>query len=210
MNKKKSFIKIVAIVIILGIVYTLNNQGLFGVSLDVDRIQKFVQDAGVWGVLVYILINTIRPFLFIPTAALFITGGIIFGAVQGSIYNLIGLICACSLAYFVARKFEGPFRKLVGEKYVSKLYGVEGRKAVKALFIMRVTPGFPIDPISFGAGLVNMNYRKFFLGTLLGIAPKAIIYTFLGDQIDNLYSVQTMVALGILVLLATTSYFVDV
>jgi len=71
----------------IGILYLLNNAGLLRVSLEVDRIQKIVQVFGAGSILIYLIISALRPFFFIPSAAFFVSGGIIFGTIQGSIYN---------------------------------------------------------------------------------------------------------------------------
>lgn len=75
--------------------------------------------------------------------------------------------------------------------------------------MMRVTPGFPFDPISYGAGLAGINYSQFLLGTALGSTPKVFLYTFLGDGIDEIFSIKTLAVFIILILLACLPLLLD-
>ena len=38
-----------------------------------------------------------------------------------------------------------------------------------------------IDPISYASGLVNMDVKKYSLGTLIGSIPRAFFYSWLGS-----------------------------
>lgn len=137
---------------------------------------------------------------------MFISGGLIFGTIRGSIYTLIGLMLASSCSFFLARRFRGFFAKIFKGRYLRKISNLNGDQVIRGLFIMRVSPAFPFDPVSYGAGISHITYRQFFIGTLLGIFPKVVLYTFLGDQIDNIFSIQTLIIFVILLILAVSPY----
>jgi len=174
--------------------------------LNVDHIQRIVESFGILSIAIYILINCIRPFLLIPTTVMFISGGVIFGTVRGSLYTLMGLMVASSLSFFLARRFQDFFKKVLGNKYLSRIDNLTSDQVIRALFIMRVSPAFPFDPVSYGAGISHITYEQFFIGTLLGVLPKVILYTFLGDQIANILSMQTLIIFAILLTFALSPY----
>jgi len=174
--------------------------------LNVDYIQHIVESFGVLGIAIYILINSIRPFFLIPTPVMYISGGIIFGTIRGSIYTLIGLMISSSLSFFVARRFRKFFKKILGSKYLNRIDNLSGDQIIKGLFIMRVSPAFPFDPVSYGSGISHIPYKQFFIGTLLGAFPKVILYTLLGDQADNMFSIQSLIIFAILLSLALFPY----
>lgn len=202
----KRITKIVIVLIVITLL--LRYGGAIQHRVDIDKIQAFVESFGIWGVLVFIIFAALRPFLFIPSAITFVLGGVIFGTLLGSLVSLIGLLAGSSLCYLLASKFQGVFSKFVGDKYIAKLEKIKEKDAIKTLFMMRVTPGFPIDPVSYGAGLTGINYYDFFLGTLLGIGPKVFLYTFLGDGIEDLVSIRTIGVFIVLFLFALLPIFV--
>lgn len=175
--------------------------------LNVDSIQHIVESFGILSVLIYILINAIRPFLFIPITVMFISGGLIFGTIRGSLYTLIGLMIAASISFVLARRFNKFFKKVLGNKYLNRISSLSNDQVIRGLFIMRVSPGVPFDPISYGAGISHITYEQFFIGTLLGSTPKVILYTFIGDQIEGGFSIQILIIFIILLVIGLSLYF---
>jgi len=171
---------------------------------QLDRLQNFVESLGVWGVLAFLLISSIRPFIMIPSPLLFVLGGIVFGWFWGGAFSLLGLMTAASLSRLMAEKLRSLFSRLIKEKYLKRLIKLQGKNVVIPLFFMRITPGFPFDPISFGAGMVGIPYRGFFWGTLLGSAPKVFLYALLGEGIEGELSWKTLFVFVIITIMIIT------
>lgn len=175
-------------------------------KFDVDYVQQIVESFGALGVLVYILINCIRPLLFIPTTVMYVSGGVIYGKLRGSIYTLIGLIGGSSIPFFLARRFKNLFKKILGNKYLSKIDEVDDSNVIRKLFTIRVTPALPFDIVSYVSGATGVPYKEFLIGTLLGALPKILLYSILGDQLDNIFSLQTIIIFTILLILAVSPH----
>lgn len=118
--------------------------------------------------------------------------------------DLIGTIIGCSIAYLLGRRYGRDFlAKVLGEKFAdqaSKLKVKEGRE-YEALLILRVLgAGVLVEAISYGAGLIKMDYRKFILGTigshLLVVFPSFYLYSKLYES-QNIY----LVALSLVITL---------
>lgn len=171
-------------------------------NIGTDMIVEVVEAFGNYGEFAYILLISLRPLLLIPSPAVFIIGGVIFGTLKGSIFNLIGMLINAVLCYMLAYRFKGLFYKIVGEKYLRRFENIGRNEEVRTLFMMRVTPAFPFDPISYASGLVGIPIKNFIAGTVLGSAPKVILYTYLGDGIENIFSLRTLAVLIFLLCLA--------
>lgn len=207
MFSKKRILIIIIILILILLMFSLDNINMFKSKINVDYIQQVVESFGVLGVLVYILINCIRPLLFIPTSVMYISGGIIYGTFKGSVYTLIGLVGGSSIPFFLARKFNILFKKILGNKYLDKINEMsDNNNIIRSLFTIRVTPALPFDIISYVAGISNISYEEFLIGTLLGAFPKIVLYSLLGDQIDNMFSIETSITFVILLGLAALPY----
>jgi len=191
--------------LLLFIVY--ENRRFLPKGIDLEEIQTIVEMFGVWGVLVFVGIASIRPFIFIPSALLLVIGGMVFGTIMGTILCIIGILISSSLCFLLASRFEGIFARLLKGKYLNRLGRLKDKEAIKTLFMMRVTPGFPFDPISYGAGLTGVSFNDFFIGTFLGSLPKVFLYTLLGDGIEDFFSYRTMAVFIILVLFALAPIF---
>lgn len=67
---------------------------------------------------------------------------------------------------------------------------------------------FPYDPLSYASGLTKIKYRDYILGTLVGIFPEMIVYSYMGDSIKHPFSIKFVIAIVLVVLLAIFSYVV--
>lgn len=212
-NRKIKILAIIIIAILILAIFNLEHVARYAniikarlSKFDVDYVQKIVDSFGALGVLVYILINCIRPLLFIPTTVMYVSGGVIYGRFKGSIYTLIGLVGGTSIPFFLARRFKNVFRRIIGDKYLAKINIKDDDNIVRKLFTIRVTPALPFDIVSYIAGMSDVPYKEFLLGSLLGAFPKIILYSFLGNQIDNIFSIQTAIIFIILLTLAISPH----
>lgn len=169
---------------------------------QVDEIQAMVSRYGLWGKFIFFGLASIRPFIMLPVTFFFITGGIIFGTAEGSLLAITGLVISSSLCYWLAHRFQCLFHRIVQKKYIRKVQEAAAANLVSKIFSLRVSPGMPFDVISYASGLTNVSYRKFILGTFLGAIPKGVLYTYLGGNLDNYLSPETLTVYAVLLAIA--------
>lgn len=107
----------------------------------------------------------------IPVSVMAITGGVLFGVVEGSILSVIGVMLGCWGAYGAARA--------LGRETVSRLIGSYGPRVEKhlseagfqAIFMLRLLPGLPYWPLNYGAGAFGAGQRDFVVASLLACIP---------------------------------------
>lgn len=169
---------------------------------QVDEIQAMVSRYGWRGKLLFFGLASIRPFILLPVTFFFVTGGIIFGTVEGSFLAITGLAMSSSLCYWLAYRFQCLFHRIVKKKYIRKVQDAAAANLVSKIFSLRVTPGMPFDIISYASGLTNISYRKFLMGTFLGSIPKGVLYTYLGGNLDKYLSPETVTVYTVLLAIA--------
>lgn len=171
-------------------------------SFQVDEIQEMARRYGWWARLLFLGLATIRPIAFIPVSFFFFTGGILFGTALGSFLAITGLMIASSICYWMAHRFQGLFHRIAQEKYIRKVQDAAASNLVAKIFSLRASPGVPFDMISYASGLANISFRKFILGTFLGTIPRGVLYTYLGDNLNNYLSPATVTVYTLLLTLA--------
>lgn len=209
MTKKALKLVVLFSLLLIILIFALKYHSLIQDKISTDTIVEVVEAFGDYGEVVYLLLISLRPVLLIPSPAVFIIGGLIFGTVKGSIFNLTGILINAALCYMLAYRFKTVFYRIVGEKYLNRFKSIGRNEEVKTLFTMRVTPAFPFDPVSYASGLVGIPLKRFFLGTILGSTPKVILYTYLGDGIENILSLRTLTVLIFLLGLAIAPYILN-
>lgn len=134
---------------------------------------------------------------FIPgTLVLTIAGGFLFGALPGTLYATIGALTGASLAFFASRYLAGGW---VQERYRYHLLWLneELRKNGPLYLIsLRVIPVAPFFLVNFLAGLTGTRYRTFLWTTFAGMLPGSVAYSYAGQQLRTLSSLEDILSPG--------------
>ena len=153
-----------------------------------DDIVEWMRRRGPLGPLICIGIQFLQVVLFpFPGEITQVAAGYVFGAWEGFLYSLIGIM--------LGEAFDFVFARLVGRPVISKLMGartlarvdkllqpLQSRKGRSALFLLFVTPGIPKDAMSYGAGLSQIRLQEFMIITGLARTPALLFSTLFGSQ----------------------------
>lgn len=142
------------------------------------------------------LIETLRgtwwaPFLLIGLFALVSTlglppipllvGGAAFGAFQGSIYNMAGLLLGASLAYGLAKLLGRDFVVRVTGERLRRAESLFGRHGFWPLVQTRFMP-LPFSVVNFGAALAGVRPVFFLVASAVGLIPSTVLHTYFMAQ----------------------------
>ena len=175
-----------------------------------DDIRQWMRRSGPVGPLICIGIQFLQVVLFpFPGEITQGAAGYVFGAWEGFLYSLIGIM--------LGEAFDFVFARLVGRPVINKLMGpralarvdklLASRKGRSALFLLFLTPGMPKDAMSYGAGLTKIGFQEFMIISGLGRIPALLFSTLFGSQ---LYERDwfTLALIGGVAVLVTASFYV--
>jgi len=145
--------------------------------LTVDALGTFLEAAGLWAPVVYMMIYAVGVCLFLPGTLLTGLGAAIFGAYWGFLYVWIGAMMGASAAFFIGRTLGREFAaSLIGEKLKKYDDAIERNGFATVLYLRLVY--FPFTPMNFGMGLTKVRFWDYVAGTGLGIIVGTFIFTF--------------------------------
>ncbi|WBW97368.1 TVP38/TMEM64 family protein [Oceanirhabdus sp. W0125-5] len=191
--------------ILLSIMVILYKFNIFKFS-NPEEFKEYIKSFGIWAPLVYIVLFTVVPLTLFPDSILAISGGLAFGIVWGSIYTMIGALMGGTLAFFITRTIGNSAvnnfmdKKFKGAKKYTDKMGVE------VILLLRLIPLFPFDVVSYLAGLSNIDYKKYIVGTLIGTIPGILVFNNIGQQIMNFNSQGLIVSILLLAALFLVSF----
>lgn len=161
---------------------SLNMPFLETYSYVAEYVTMAVEEAGIWGGILFIIIYTIRPLIFFPATILTALAGALFGPIYGVLYTIIGENFSANVAFRVARYFrkKGEYQK----PWLQKLDSKATKNGFITTLILRLIWA-PFDGVNYSLGLTRMKQRAFALGTFIGILPGLTIFVLLGDVIGN-------------------------
>ena len=140
---------------------------------------------GIIGIFLFIAVMAIQGLLVpIPSEIVLLAAGIIWGFIMGGIMGVIGSMAAAILCYYVSKRGGRPIaEKFVGVSALNMADDLIQKYGTGAIVVARFLPFVAFDPISYASGLVEMDVKKYSLGTFLGSIPRAFFYSWLGASL---------------------------
>jgi uncharacterized membrane protein YdjX (TVP38/TMEM64 family) len=172
-------------------------------------LHHFVQMHYWQSIIAYLIIFIMSTVALLPsTAALTIAGGFLFGTWWGTVYTIIGATSGSLASFFLMRYI---FYQWVQRRFATQLayFNREMRQyGARYLLIMQLLPFTPTDIINIIAGIMPLSWWTYAWTTALGIVPGTLIYTWAGQQLHSLQSVNDTVSFSLLFLLFTLALLI--
>jgi uncharacterized membrane protein YdjX (TVP38/TMEM64 family) len=151
-------------------------------GIDPAQLQAWLKQAGIWAPIIYILVYTVATILVLPSTALNLTGGAIFGPWMGTLWTSIAAIIAAIVAFAFTRTVG---REAIANRLAGRWQAMDAEMRQGGLFYMfaiRLLPIIPYGLVNFAAGLTSIRFRDYLLGTVLGTVPGVLPFVMLGSS----------------------------
>jgi len=201
--RKRSFWVLVSLGMVLAL--CLHNLDLL---LNPQALFEALCSLGPWTVPVFLAAHVLSTMVGVPGTLLVMVGGIKFGLWWGSLWSLMGATVGAIAAFWVARYllqdwFRDRFARHKAFRQVDKIMDTHSFHCVLAV---RFAPFSPFNLVNFLFGLTSVPVSAYALGTLVGIAPGTVAYTWIGlaglDAVQGKGLWPLTCALGFLALLS--------
>ena len=160
---------LVFVVIAAIVFFALCASGLITKINSVDALREYIERAGAWAALIYIVFCFLQVVLLpVPGSIAVAVGTAMFGPLNCAIYSFLGIVVG-SIAAFAIGRWIGykAVRWIVGEETLDKwLKKLKGRDYL-ILSLMFLLPLFPDDVLCFVAGLSSMTWGYFIIMIIL-------------------------------------------
>ena len=182
LTKPLFFLVLIVVVIITVRLFHLDQY------LEKERLRQFVAGFGVWGPVIFLIIWTLAPPLFLPGLPITLAGGVLFGPFWGSLYTICGATAGATLAFLVARYLARDWvaSKLQGTKLLT-LDEKVAEQGWEIVAFTRLIPIFPFFLLNYAFGLTRVRLLHYVLATFFGMLPLTIAYTYFSANVLDLF-----------------------
>lgn len=203
----------VAVATVILTVVILNYEKL--TNLDVRAIVEGA--SSVYAAIAIILgIFFAKSLLFvIPASLIYLSVGMAFSPLTAILVSFAGISIEVIATYLLGLFLGGDtVNKLLSKsKNGQKLLKMDITNKFSVLFVARFT-GLPIDFTSLFLGASKCNIFRYYFASVLGIMPRVIIFTLLGDTVYELIPMDLLIkliicAIPIVIVVFVVKYFVD-
>jgi len=155
--------------------------------LSQEALSRFLEEAGFWAPLIYIIVYALGVCLFVPGTLLTALGAALFGAYRGFLYVWVGGMAGASAAFWIGRTLGREFTaSIIGDRLRKYDDAVERNGFATVLYLRLVY--FPFTLMNFGMGLTKVRFWDYFAGTGLGIIAGTFILTFFMGTLKDVWA----------------------
>jgi uncharacterized membrane protein YdjX (TVP38/TMEM64 family) len=197
-NNLKKFIILILLLIVLIIARLSGVHNWFRISFlqsKLEIIQQFVDNHYSLAVLFYSVFFAAAIVLSIPvTVVLTVAAGYFFGIWLGAVYAIASATGGALCSFMVYRYF---LYDIIQQRYRSELMRFNSeisRFGVYYLLVLQLLPITPTLLINIFAGLTTISVWSFVWTTAIGVLPGTLIYTFIGQHLTTLTTVQGFIS----------------
>jgi uncharacterized membrane protein YdjX (TVP38/TMEM64 family)/Fe-S oxidoreductase len=183
-NSKLKAAAAVAIVLALAVVARYTGATRL---LDPENLRQLVQGHELLGPLLFILLYSLTPVLFLPGLPMALAAGILFGPVWGVVYAITGATIGASLSFLVARHLARGWveAKLTGDmwKNLDQKVGEQGWKIVA---VTRLVPLFPFNLLNYAFGITRIPFLHYVITSFFCMLPACIAFITFSSSLPQL------------------------
>jgi uncharacterized membrane protein YdjX (TVP38/TMEM64 family) len=146
--------------------------------------------------------------LGVPATPMMIAGGVVFGTVLGSVYNVVGVFLGGVATYYLARFLGRDFVLHLAGRRLKKVERAIARRGFWSLVGIRFLP-LPYPLVNYCAALAGIRPALFLTTTAIGLIPGVVLFTYFASTLSKLAEqdrsgVYLQLALASLLLLLMT------
>jgi uncharacterized membrane protein YdjX (TVP38/TMEM64 family) len=153
---------------------------VFDGATSIDAFQARIAGLGVWAPVGFVLIYAIATVAMIPGGIFDLAGGVLFGPILGSVYNLAGASLGAAGGFLIARYIAGDWVERRAGPRVQKVVKSVNADGWRFVAFVRLVPIFPYTIINYLLGLTGISFTQYMLATVVFMLPSTIAYTWIG------------------------------
>lgn len=140
------------------------------------------------GVFIYMGVQALQVVLaFIPGEPIQFAGGYVYGALQATVYIVLGVLAGELVGFFIGRLIGSPLVSLFmphekQERFSKMINGVRGKAIIFLLFLI---PGLPKDALVYVAGITSLRPLTFLSLSMLARLPATVGGAFIGASLHH-------------------------
>jgi uncharacterized membrane protein YdjX (TVP38/TMEM64 family) len=152
---------------------------------DPQAIADFFRGLGTpwWSPLVFVPLYAFSVAFGMPGTIPTLAGGAIFGVARGMLFNTIAANLGAFLAFLLARYLGRDFVSRTLKGRAATLDQRIGEHGFGTILYLRLIPLVPFNALNFAAGISRISLRDYLIGTLIGMLPGTLVYTYFADAL---------------------------
>ena len=168
----------------------------------VEFITNIMSNFGIISGILLIILESMLPIL--PLGIFIALNVMTFGEIVGFIISWLSTVIGCMLAFSICRwlkeKYEKKYKK---NDKIKKFRKKIDKLSLSNLVLIIALPFTPAFAVNIGAGLSNIDSKKYFIALLIGKLPMVFFWGFIGKSfIESITDPYTLAQITVLLIVS--------
>jgi len=182
LKNKRLLTGIILILLIITVTY-MRQKGV----LSPEAIIKFIKNYTILAPLIFILIYSIGPSIFLPSLPLTIGAGFLWGPFWGVVFSITGATIGATVPFLLSRYIFGDTIKArFGYTRWQWLKEKVEKHGWKAVVFARLLPVLPFPVLNYLFGITPIPLKHYIWSTFVFMLPACIAYVVFGSSMSEL------------------------
>ncbi|HEY9646064.1 MAG TPA: TVP38/TMEM64 family protein [Chroococcidiopsis sp.] len=183
--------------------------------LNRDTLVAFLQTLGPWGPILFAGLYAVSMVIGLPTVIFTIAGGAVFGLLWGTVYSVMGATLGAMGAFCLSRYLLRHWaeQRFGHNPTLKKFQRGIAAHTLPFVISVRFIPVTPFNLENYLFGLTVIDWRPYLFGTVVGIIPGTLAYTWVGvtgaGALEGESGFSFMLAISFLLALSTAPLLVS-
>jgi len=143
---------------------------------NLQNILSSIQEAGIWGFVIFLALFVAGSFLQIPAMIFVLVALLVYGPINGTVLGYIGVVVAMSVNYFTIRKLGSGAINQLKHNWVQRLLARLDQKPVTTVILLRLI--FWAAPVlNYTLAMTAIKPRHYLLGSIIGIIIPILLFS---------------------------------
>ncbi len=176
-------------------------------TTDVNKLKEVVLRNPNLIITTFMLLSTLRVFIFIPNTVFCILSGLIFTPLKALILSTIGTIASLSIIFYIGKSFISKnIKKFVLKKYpyMESMLDQYGAKLFTVGLLCPIAPG---DLLCLLLSTLNISFSRYLKIIIFTHVPWIILFTLVGNSVNHSFIGTLLLSVSILSATVYSFYF---
>ncbi len=145
-----------------------------------EAVIRWMNTLGVFAPLFFLIFYCLATLCFLPTMVLTLAGGVLFGPILGTVFNLTGATIGAAVAFCISRHLVFDWVAKKKNARISKLMAGVDSQGWQFVALLRIVPIIPFNLVNYGLGVTQIKFSHYITTTAIFLIPTEIFFTYCG------------------------------
>ncbi|MGM0556350.1 MAG: TVP38/TMEM64 family protein [Myxococcota bacterium] len=167
--------RILGLLVLIGALYGVAHAMGLTQNFTVDGARHHMEQAGAWGVLVFVGLFIVGDLLHVP-GLIFVAGAILaYGTLEGLALGYVGALTGQSFNFWLIRRVGGRPLADIERPLVKKVMSNLSEHPIRTVIFLRLV--FVVTPaVNYGLAMSQLRYRDYLLASAIGLIPPMSLF----------------------------------